>query len=1013
MDAFFLLLCNSFKELQALFAVCFTLICISIVKFDIMFPRSAIFIILVSFLLVPFQLFPQNQFRIDSLRSALERQTDSKTKAELLLRLSREYDDVNANQLTYAEQAYQNAEQSEDLDGMAEALALQGFYYYGQLRNQALSKPFFDRSLSLSRSSSTNELYAKMCLLIGTYINASSPSGAAKPYLLQAYSMYRLLRNRANLAVAAKELSLVYAASRQKDSALFYSSEYGAYSRSLSDDFQLADWYALSSRLYGEFFNDANKQIEFFKLAATIYDRLLEKGVMKKQVCLAYARLHASKSKTHWLKNQLSDLRANSMQVLKLCDLMDQQGQHEREIYELRWAAYASLIRACISAKDEAASLYYIREGSDFFNKRKDFYHYAKLLWSVESSYWRFTEFTKAYKYQLSELEAWDRVGNTYWRCIALANQAMVFGRLGDLQRQIDCIQQLLVLSKATNVTAFTLYASKDLAKSYFLLGRIDSARLFIDRAAKLNEENENPFISMVIDYIKALLSEKQGHLDEAINLLTKARDIKIQYAYPTNTYDQVAPESALARIYLAAGDCKRALEMGRISLEMSKKENMKDMLATDYITLAGVYKQMRDYAHMAECLEKNIELTAELAKNDAEKTIHKMEISNINKRNDLERALLLKENVLRQAQLHIQQVWIWGATLACFALAFFVYFLFKGYRRKIADNLLLSEQKAEISEKNDELKQLNEEVSSQRDHLFALNEQITVQHDEIYVQNEMIIRQQKDITGSIVYASRIQQAMIPSLEALTSNFPHSFVLFLPRDIVSGDFYWVRQVRNQLYLLVADCTGHGVPGAFMSMLGISLMNEMITSRHIDAPAVVLNELRKRLKRSLHQDESSSDSKDGMDASLVLIDLDTRKLQFAGAYNPLYLIRRSSPELLLDQLPSEMEKHSYEFIELFADRMPIGIHPNDEKSFTNQTMWVERGDRLYLFSDGYVSQFGGEKGGKFKTKQFKELLLNIQAFGMDVQHEMLFSAYEQWRGNQWSQVDDILVLGFEV
>jgi len=956
--------------------------------------------------------YAQNQVRIDSIKVALNRNPTAQNKIKLLNRLSIAYDDINVLQWEYAKDAERIAILNADAAGRAEALANQGFYFFGQLRNPSLAKTYFTNALACCKPERTSLLGARIRLRIGSYINQVDPSGAAKPYLLHAFETFHLVNDRNLEALTAKELALVFSISHQKDSAFLFLSIYGEYVRSLNNEFLKAGLYALTARLYGEFFNEDRKQTDYFNRAAAIYEDLLKKNKRQLPYLVAYAQLHACKSNIHWLKNQLSELKTNSRAVLTLCADAGKQTRNVQDLNQLRWAAYTSLIRCSIKEKDTANAEKYIKEGIHYFEKNKDDYHLGKLLWTIESSWWRYSEYFKAYEFQQKELETWDRVGNMYWKCIAMANTAMVFGRLGNYDRQINCIRQLLAVSKANQVNAFTLYANKDMAKSFYMLGRLDSASIYIKRAEQLNKENENPFITMVLFFIDGLINEKQGNYDEAIALMSRASDIRKQYAYPINTYDQVAPENALARIYLEKKDDANALKMALKSLDLSEKENMKDMLSSDYLTLAGIYKRKQDYAKLSFYLEKHIALKIDIAKEDAEKAIHKKEISTINKKNELERKLLLREKDLEKAQLKIQTIWSWFFTIAFIAICFFAYFLYKSYKIKIQDNILLSEQKAEIYEKNEELKQLNEEISTQRDNLYNLNEESRLQNEEISEQNKMIVRQQKDITSSIVYASRIQQAMIPSFEQLTNNFPDSFVLFLPRDIVSGDFYWVKQVRNQLYILAADCTGHGVPGAFMSMLGISLMNEMISSRHIDAPNIVLTELRKRVKRSLHQDDTMSDSKDGMDASLVLIDLDSLKLQFAGAYNPLYLVRKAGETF--DDLNLDVFAFAdHQMAVLSADRMPIGVHPNDDNPFTNKTMKLRKGDSIYLFSDGYVSQFGGEKGSKFKTKPFKELILSIQDKSMEDQQNILNSRLNEWRGESWEQVDDILVMGVRI
>ena len=200
--------------------------------------------------------------------------------------------------------------------------------------------------------------------------------------------------------------------------------------------------------------------------------------------------------------------------------------------------------------------------------------------------------------------------------------------------------------------------------------------------------------------------------------------------------------------------------------------------------------------------------------------------------------------------------------------------------------------------------------------------------------------------------------------------------------------------EHQLVLIAADCTGHGVPGAFMSMLGVSFLNEIVNRHEITEASAILNSLRADIKKTLGQEGKEGEAKDGMDIALCIIDLEKMKMQYAGAYNPLYLFRNN------------------ELIEVKADRMPIGIYIKEKESFTNNDIDLQKDDVFYIFSDGYQDQFGGEDGQKFKTKNYKQLLLEIHQKPMAEQREILDKKIDEWRG-KWEQVDDIIILGVRV
>jgi len=320
----------------------------------------------------------------------------------------------------------------------------------------------------------------------------------------------------------------------------------------------------------------------------------------------------------------------------------------------------------------------------------------------------------------------------------------------------------------------------------------------------------------------------------------------------------------------------------------------------------------------------------------------------------------------------------------------------------------------AELNQKNEKITAQRDEIEIQRDYLVEMNknlnlkneeiqmqrDEIEEQRDEIEIQVELLAKYKKETSASIVYASRIQQAILPAVEDMSSVLSNYFILYMPRDIVSGDFFWFKHVKNLIYIAAADCTGHGVPGAFMSMLGTALLNEIVTRRYLNPPNLILNELRKRIKKSLHQDKQTSQTQDGIDISLCLIDLENCNVQYAGANCSAYIYRKNSAENKID------------FIELKGDRMPIGIYPLDYIDFKTKELNIIDGDRLYIFSDGYVSQFGGEFGDKFKTNRFQQTLMQIQDKTMTEQKDALAQILTDWQGKN-EQVDDILVIGVQL
>jgi ligand-binding sensor domain-containing protein/serine phosphatase RsbU (regulator of sigma subunit) len=278
-----------------------------------------------------------------------------------------------------------------------------------------------------------------------------------------------------------------------------------------------------------------------------------------------------------------------------------------------------------------------------------------------------------------------------------------------------------------------------------------------------------------------------------------------------------------------------------------------------------------------------------------------------------------------------------------------------------------------------------------------------------IELQNKTLIEQKAEITDSITYAKYIQSAILPQKDMLDSYLNDYFILFKPRDIVSGDFYWTANVENITVVAAVDCTGHGVPGAFMSMLGSAFLNEIVNKEYVTQPAVILRKLRKEVIRSLHQRGVRGEQKDGMDIAVCSIDFANWKMQFAGANNPLYLIRDSSlPHIISSR---QVESGDHILYEIKGDRMPIGFH-DTMNNFTLNEIDLIKGDILYLFTDGYADQFGGPFKKKLQYKNFKKLLLDHCETSITEQRLSLDKVFLDWKGNN-DQVDDVLLIGIKI
>lgn len=285
-----------------------------------------------------------------------------------------------------------------------------------------------------------------------------------------------------------------------------------------------------------------------------------------------------------------------------------------------------------------------------------------------------------------------------------------------------------------------------------------------------------------------------------------------------------------------------------------------------------------------------------------------------------------------------------------------------------------------------------NERVLEQK--VVERTEEVVRQKEEIQEKNQELEILYKQVTDSIHYAKRIQEAILPPQELFDQLLPNSFVLYKPKDIVSGDFYWLDKKGESVFCAAVDCTGHGVPGAFMSIVGSNLLKDAVNNSDFYAPSEIMDKLNEGVTSTLHVGLTEKQTKDGMDMTLCSFDFKKMELQFAAAFNPLYLVRNG------------------QMIQYKADKFPVGAFVGEKRKFANNSIQLQKGDMVYIFSDGYADQFGGPKGKKFMAGTFRNLLLEVSALTASEQRKKLDDTIEMWRGHL-EQVDDILIIGIKI
>lgn len=364
------------------------------------------------------------------------------------------------------------------------------------------------------------------------------------------------------------------------------------------------------------------------------------------------------------------------------------------------------------------------------------------------------------------------------------------------------------------------------------------------------------------------------------------------------------------------------------------------------------------------------------------------------------EKALDQQTILTQQAENRKKNIILISALAGLLIVLVFSVIVYRMFRQKKQAYFLLSEQNEEIRQQKEEIQSQRDEIESQRDQVQTQKEQIEELYDIAVIRKNILEKQNKEIEDSIRYAKRIQTSILPSDAHLKSLLGDYFLFFRPKDVVSGDFYWVKKINDWLIITVADCTGHGVPGSLMSMLGVSFLNEIVREKEINEAASVLNKLREFIIEALKQTGDTGTQKDGMDMGLAAINLATRQCSWAGANHNFVIYRPDGRD---------------ELIELKGDKMPVGVHVRMDH-FTNHVLTLEKGDRLYFFTDGFPDQFGGKSGRKYLHKPFRKILFETSSLPIGKQGEKLEAEFDNWINNEnarYPQVDDITILGVQI
>ena len=536
---------------------------------------------------------------------------------------------------------------------------------------------------------------------------------------------------------------------------------------------------------------------------------------------------------------------------------------------------------------------------------------------------------------------------------ILLNNIGMVYQELRDYHKAQEYYRKTLSLKKENFDSSRFAPTYNSIGLTYKSLHQYEIAKLYFDSAYSYGKRFDDYYtkadaLGNIANYYLRNKNyfQAEKYCREGLSIKKEQED-----AYGLST-----SYSDLGAILLKLNKLKEAKDALLASEKLAIENNYNDLLVPVYQNMSELNQKEGDYKKALYYITKTIALKDSILSEGKIRDAAIREQSYSYGVAAVKDSLRIENEKIQTSLSHEkvvfkQRMLIYGVIIAFLFLLLIARLIFRAFKQKQEANRIIEQQKIEVEK-----------------------------------QKELIEEHQKEILDSIQYAKRIQYTLLAHQDFVNENLPENFILFKPKDIVSGDFYWAAEHNNKFYLAVCDSTGHGVPGAFMSLLNIGFLSEAINEKNISKPNEILNYVRDKLVDSISKDGQ----KDGFDGILLCIDKTHNSLTYAAANNAPILISKNN------------------IIELAKNRMPVGKGERNE-SFTLHHISASQGDVLYLYTDGYADQFGGPKGKKFKYKQLNDLLLEISAKSMNEQKEILTTTFSQWKGNL-EQVDDVLLIG---
>lgn len=616
-----------------------------------------------------------------------------------------------------------------------------------------------------------------------------------------------------------------------------------------------------------------------------------------------------------------------------------------------RIKAYNVLGLAFYYLNEYDQALVWHQRSTELSSKVGDFRQKAVALNNIGLVYDDRGDYEKALYYYLESMKLSDKdEKNKMLYASSMNNVALIYQSQKDFDKALEFHTKALELKKSLGNKRGVGNSLHNLGLVYKLKGDYEKSLQYYFEALPIRQE-VGDLIGEGITYNNiGSVYDSKGEHEKAFPFYEKALSVLKETKDKYNT--------AITLFSLGSNYCDRKqMEKGLVYLNeamgIARSLGARDLEKFGYEVMTAYYSEKGDYKQAFDFQSRYIQLKDSLFNLENSKQLNALQNKYEDEKKQKEIDLLTKDSEIQALQLNRNKLWFSVLSFAIVLVLLLAALLFNRYKLKQAANNKLEQQNSEISQ------------------------------------------QKKEITDSINYAKRIQESILPPAEHWQRLLPSSFIFYRPKDIVSGDFYWIEGNEEQVFFAAVDCTGHGVPGALMSVVGFNLLTQAVNEVALDVPAEILKHLDAGVTKTLRQSGEGVGVKDGMDLSLCVLNKKTKILQYAGAFNSLYYVRNK------------------QFFEVKADKFPIGINLDGiVDDYNNHSMQMQTGDMVYLFSDGYADQFGGPNGKKFKYKLLKELLVEVSDLPISEQELRIAATFDQWKG-ELEQVDDVLIIGVQI